>query len=158
MMSIKIDNETIIPSHKEATLAEKSSRILSDIVKSNRKAILQFVDAKNTKKIDLPPIAVQLLIDILDEIGQGNAISVISIPTELTTEQAAHLLNVSHPFFLSLLKDGKIRSHKIDAKQRVLSKDVMRLKAAMKKKSLKALAQLTAQAQKLKMGYEGIFA
>jgi excisionase family DNA binding protein len=148
------NTEPIVPSSKEVALAEKSSRILSDIIKENKTAILQFVDAKRTKKINIPPLAVQILVDILEEMGQGNAISVTPIPTELTTKQAANFLNVSHPFFMNLLDEGKIRSRKVGTKYRVLAKDVIRYKTTMKKKRLKTLETLTRQAQKLKMGYE----
>lgn len=148
-------NGPIVPSNKEIALAEKSSRILSDYIKSTKNPTVQFVNSKKqNKKIELPPRALQLLADILDEMGQGNAISVIPISTELTTQQAADFLNVSRPYLINLLHEGKIPFRKVGTKRRILAKDVIRYKTTIDKKRYKALAELTKQAQELKMGYE----
>jgi len=53
-----------------------------------------------------------LLIDVLTEIGGGNAVSIIPVHAELTTQEAADILNVSHPFFVQLLERGEIPFHK----------------------------------------------
>ena len=148
-------NEPIVPSTKEAALAEKSSRMLSDYIKSTKNPTLQFVNSKKqNKKIELPSLALKLLVDILGQMGQGNAISVIPIHIELTTQEAADFLNVSRPYLVSLLKEGQIPFRKVGTKRRILAKDVIRYKTTIDKKRYKALAELTKQAQKLKMGYE----
>ena len=52
-------NEPIVPSNKEMALAEKSSRILSDYIKSTKKPTLQFINSKKqNKKIELPPVLI----------------------------------------------------------------------------------------------------
>ena len=146
--------EPLVPSNKEVALAEKSSRILSDYIKTTKNPALQLV-GKNMgdKKIVLPPQALHLLIGILEEMGQGNAVSLIPIHIELTTQEAADLLNVSRPYLINLLKEGKIPFHKVGTKRRILAKDVLRYKVSIDKKQLKALEALTKQAQELDMGY-----
>lgn len=153
-MGAKTGSQTIVLSQKDAAQAEKSSRVLSPFTKSKKSTILELVVAKKSTRIVLPPAALKLLADILSEMGQGNAISVTPIPTELTTLQAADFLNVSHPFFITLLNKGKIRSYKDGSKQLILAKDLIRLKTSMKKKRLKTLAALSKQAQELNMGYD----
>jgi len=148
------NTEPIIPTNKEAALAEKSSRILSDYIKSTKIPTLQLIASnKENTKIVLPPLALQLLVDILEQMGQGNAISLIPIHSELTTQEAADLLNVSRPYLINLLKDGKIPFRKVGTKRRILAEDVIRYKTSIEKKRLKALEALTKQAQKLNMGY-----
>ena len=95
----------------------------------------------------------QLLVGILEEMGQGNAVSLIPIHTELTTQEAADLLNVSRPYLINLLKEGKIPFRNVGTKRRILAKDVLRYRASIDKKRLKALEALTKQAQELDMGY-----
>lgn len=154
-MSITLSSaEPIIPSHKEAALAEKSSRILSAYIKTTKTPTLHFVgNKKETQKIMLPPLALQLLVDILGQMGQGNAISLIPIHAELTTQEAANLLNVSRPYLITLLEEGKIPYRKVGTKRRILAKDVIRYKVAINKKRYKALEKLAAIGQELNIGY-----
>ena len=148
------DLESVIPSNKEAALAEKSSRILSDYIKTTKTPALQLIDnKKENKKILLPPQALVLLVGILEQMGQGNAVSLIPIHTELTTQEAADLLNVSRPYLINLLKEGKIPFRKVGTKRRILAEDALRYKTMIDKKRLKTLEALTKQAQELDMGY-----
>jgi excisionase family DNA binding protein len=144
-----------IPSNKEAILAEKSGRILSNYIKTTKTPALQLINVKNKKseKLILPPQALQLLLGILEQLGQGNAVSLISMQAELTTQEAADLLNVSRPYLINLLKEGEIPFRKVGTKRRILAEDVLRYKASVDKKRLKTLATLAKQAQKLGMGY-----
>ncbi len=146
--------EFVEPSNKEVTLAEKSGRILSDYIKTTKTLTLQLIDNnKEGKKIVLPPQALQLLVGILEHMGQGNAVSLVPIHRELTTQEAADLLNVSRPYLIKLLREGKIPFYKVGTKRRILAEDVLRYKAKIDKKRLKALGALAKQAQELGMGY-----
>ena len=71
----------------------------------------------------------------------------------LTIQEAATLLNVSRPYFINLLQEGKIPFRKFGTKRRILAKDVLRYKTSIDKKRLKALEVLAKQAQELDMGY-----
>jgi excisionase family DNA binding protein len=147
------DKEPIVPSNKEVALAEKSGRILSNYIKRTKKPTLQLIGENEDTIIQLPSQVLHLLVGILKEMGQGNAISLIPIHTELTTQEAADLLNVSRPYLINLLKDEKIPFRKVGTKRRILAKDVLRYKASIDKKRLKTLEKLTKQAQELDMGY-----
>ena len=65
-------------------------------------------DAGRDTIIELPAGAVQLLMHILEDMAAGRAITIVPQDAELTTQQAADMLNVSRPFVIQLLKDGKI--------------------------------------------------
>jgi len=148
-----VDIEPMVPSSKEVAIAEKTSRVLSDCIKATKKkTTLQLIVNKN-KELAIPPMALHLLLNILEQMGQGNAISLVPIHMELTTQEAADLLNVSRPYVILLLKEGKIPYRKVGTKRRILAKDVIRYKTAIDKKRYKALEELTKQAQELNMGY-----
>lgn len=144
--------EPMIPNKIDVALAESTGKLLSAYMKSTKTPALQFVDKKH-EKIVLPKMALKLLVSILKEMGQGNAVSLIPIHQELTTQEAATLLNVSRPYLVNLLKEGKIPFRKVGTKRRILANDVIRFKKSINKKRYKALEELTKQAQELHMGY-----
>ena len=79
--------------------------------------------------------------------------TIIPIHAELSTQEAANLLNVSRPFFVRLLESGKIPFHKVGSHRRVYFRDLQAFKAKMDKTSDEALEELAKQAQKYDMGY-----
>src|SRR5947207_2068814 len=73
----------------------------------------------------LPASVFALLMQVVHELANGNAVTVVPIEAELTTQQAADLLNVSRPFFVKLLESGEIPFHSVGAHRRVATADVL---------------------------------
>lgn len=82
---------------------------------------VQFVvdEADHGEVLTLPRGAVELLADILSYVAQGQGVSVIPAHAELTTQQAADILNVSRPFLIGLLESGEIEYRKVGRHRRV---------------------------------------
>lgn len=147
--------DLIVPSHKDARLAEESSQVLASFLQSKQAYMIQLVKNKEVMaSVKLPTSAYRLLVDILTEMAAGHAITLVPYDNELGTQAAADLLNVSRPYFVKLLEAGTIPFHKVGKHRRVLAKDVLSYKEDVDKAREETLRKLTAQAQKLKMGYE----
>ncbi|WP_437203363.1 helix-turn-helix domain-containing protein [Planctomicrobium sp. SH664] len=158
MASTLIDfPETVTPTEADSRLAEASSRQLVKLL-SGKRAKKSFdlriePDGGPEERIAIPLSAFKLLSDILTEMGKGNAVTLIPVHAELTTQQAADILNVSRPFLVDLLEKGTLPFRKVGTHRRILFRDLMEYKQQVDKDRLKALEELAAQAQELKMGY-----
>lgn len=144
-----------LPTAEEVTLARESSRLLSLYLSSQDESqSIRVIDAAGEHEaVRLPTAAYRLLIDILAEMAQGNAVSLIPVHAELTTQEAADMLNVSRPHLVKLLDGGTIPFHKVGTHRRVYYQDLVSYKNRIDVERLKALEELAAQAQALNMGY-----
>ena len=150
-MSLTLE-DAVAPTDEDARLARESSRQLSPYANKNLRLRIP-ANGRREETIELPASAVRLLMSILSEMAAGNAVTLIPIHAELTTQQAADLLNVSRPFLVGLLEEGKIKHRKVGTHRRILFKDLMEYKRAVEADQEKALAELAEQAQELGMGY-----
>jgi len=141
--------EPVTPTVDDARLAKTSSRRLAPFL--NRNLLVRLVDSEEA--VELPAAAVRLLVDLLSAMAEGNAVTLIPIHAELTTQQAADLLGVSRPFLVKQLEEDTIPYRKVGTHRRVLFSDLMAYKREMDRKRLGALDELAAQAQELDMGY-----
>jgi excisionase family DNA binding protein len=144
-----------LPTAEEVTLARESSRLLSLYLSSQDESqSIRVIDAAGEHEaVRLPTAAYRLLIDILSEMAQGNAVSLIPVHAELTTQEAADMLNVSRPHLVKLLDGGTIPFHKVGTHRRVYYQDLVSYKNRIDADRTKALEELATQAQELNMGY-----
>lgn len=147
--------KAIMPNRSEIELAQTSSRILSSLTLKKGKTIdiLLETDNHHRNTVTLPLSAFNLLITILTQMAEGNAVTLIPVQAELTTQEAADLLNVSRPYFIRLLEEKKIPFRKIGTRRRVLLQDLMDYKTKIDRARRKTLDELSEEAQNLDMGY-----
>ncbi len=147
---------TSLPTEQEAQLATESSRQLATILGKRRKNVLPIQilpDDGTGETVEIPLSAFRLLADILTQMAKGNAVSLIPIHAELTTQEAADLLNVSRPYLVELLEQRKIPFRKVGSHRRVLFQDLMAYKQDIDSKRLKVLDELAALNQELGLDY-----
>jgi excisionase family DNA binding protein len=145
------------PTAADAQLALESSRRLSRVLaaKPENAVRVRFEpDSEAEVAISIPVAACRLLNAILAEMAKGNAVTLVPIHCELTTRQAADILNVSRPFLIQQLEKGAIPFRKVGTHRRVMLKDLMEFKQTMDRNRLKALDELSAIDQELGLGYE----
>lgn len=146
--------EPVLPDDTDRELAKESSRSLVSHVQKLGEAHLSVVEkGKEVESVVLPKAAFKILVDLLAEMARGNAVTLIPVHAELTTQQGAEVLQVSRPFFIGLLQQGKIPFRKVGSHRRILFKDLLAYKQSVDAARGKSLDELARQAQELKMGY-----
>src|ERR1017187_3059870 len=143
-----------LPSEGDIALARESSRALSMILAT--KADFQTITIESDgerKQVDLPVAAFRLFIDILANLSQGNAVQVIPVHAELTTQEAADMLMVSRPYLIQLLDQNQIKYRKVGTHRRIKYRDLLEFKMLEDARRDGALDELAKQAQELGMGY-----
>lgn len=105
------------------------------------------------EELHIPERALEYLIEVLTNMSDGKSVDIVAEDTELTTQQAAEILNVSRPFIVKLLEDGRIPFKKVGKHRRILSQDVMRIRDQQNKVREKQLEKLARDSQNLGLGY-----
>ena len=142
------------PSAKDAAMARISRQILSLHSHVERPLTLQLREAGQDNNLELPAGAVSLLKDILEAMAAGRGVVIIPENAELTTVEAAEVLNVSRPFLIKLLNEGAIPHRKVGKHRRVRMEDVMAYKERIDLEREAILDRLVLDAQEQGMGYE----
>lgn len=147
---------TKLPAEREMQAAVQGQRTLAAYLATHFETqhIQIFDNLNQAHQVELPTSALRLLVDILAELADGNAVKVVPIHAELTTQEAADMLNVSRPHLIKLLEDGALPFHRTGKHRRIKFAELMQYKDARDRASEGAMTELAHQAQELDMGYE----
>ena len=113
---IKVLERPVLPSREDTELATEASRMLS---KSKHAAEELRVYLDDGQVLRLPKAATDLLYHLLTEMAAGNAVTIIPVHAELTTQEAADHLNVSRPYLVRLLEEGQILFRMVGTHRRI---------------------------------------
>ncbi|NHB62127.1 MULTISPECIES: helix-turn-helix domain-containing protein [Photorhabdus] len=140
-----------LPAKRESEIAGKGLRELSAFLstKLETQQISIISDDHKSHQIEVPTSALTMLVQILSELASGNAVQIVPVHAELTTQEAANILNVSRPHMVKLLEDGCLPFHKTGRHRRIRFADLMEYKKQRNAESMEAMKALANQAQEL---------
>lgn len=108
---------------------------------------------ENAPTIELPPQALRAIADLLGLMAQQVPITLIPQKHEVTTQEAAAILNVSRPFVIKQIETGLLHCTKVGRHRRIQFDELMRFKAKMHQQSESALKTLAAMNHELGLEY-----
>lgn len=147
-MPIK-DDRAILSDEKDIAAAVEGQRVLAAFLSiqcASQRIDIFDLESKGHAVV-LPTLALRLLVDILGELANGNAVKVVPVNTELTTQEAADLLNVSRPHLVKILESGALPFIKTGCHRRVRFSDLMAFKQRRDSESRQAIEALTQRAR-----------
>jgi excisionase family DNA binding protein len=103
----------------------------------------------DNEEVIVPRGAVELLARILAYMAAGQGVSVVPAHAELTTQQAAALLNVSRPYLIGLLEAGEIEYRKVGKHRRIKASSLLDYMRADDQRRRTAADELSALTQEM---------
>lgn len=129
-------NPVLIPDRDAGTVKE-----LDEVLAHARgDAVLR---SPSGQEFSLPHSVYRVLEQVVHEMARGNAVRVLPVKAELSTQQAADLLNVSRPHLVKLLKRGEIPYHRAGSHRRVVLENLLVYKEGRDRERLEALDEIT---------------
>jgi len=147
------DSDLRLPSKDESSQAQVASQAVAKLLERETGESIRLSNGISGETFDVPHAAAKLLLRILSEMASGNAITLMPVDAELTTQETADLLNVSRPHVIKLLKEEKIEYHFVGTHRRIYASDVLEYKRQRDSEQNDALNELTQIAVAEELGY-----
>jgi excisionase family DNA binding protein len=120
-----------------------------DAVRAETEGVAKLVTPSGEEH-ELPHSVYDVLVDVINEVlVKGNSVKVMSVDAELTTQQAAELLNVSRPFLIKLLEKGDIEYRKVGTHRRIRLEDLLVYRDQRDAERRRLLGEITSESQEL---------
>ncbi len=146
-------NTLDLPSEETARVASEALRGFSGFRQRRPTHVEVVAEGDGSASVTVPVEAFELLVQVLAHLANGHGVTVMPVKAELTTQQAADILNVSRPHLIKQLDQGAMPFRRVGTHRRVLLKDVVEFKRVDDAKRREAVDALAAEAQALGLGY-----
>jgi excisionase family DNA binding protein len=140
-----------IPSDEESAQAREAGRQLARLLPEGERPLRLVTQDNRHEMISIPPGAVRLFLDVLTQLGQGRAVTIVPGTVELTTQEVADYLNVSRPYVVKLIESGKLPARLVGTRRRVSFADLIKFDEEDRKTRRAALDGLASIDQELKL-------
>jgi excisionase family DNA binding protein len=138
-----------LPTLEEAEDAKKAATLLARHLTKQGGLSLRVKQGAVGASVELPPAVTRLVLDLLLCVSKREAVTLVPFGAELSTQEAADLLNVSRPFLVKLIESRQIPHHKVGTHRRVRAEDLFAYKRQRDRKRNDALDRLARLGQEI---------
>ena len=132
-----------VPTQIETENAGQLLQIMSGLVKEDEPTRLSLAVAKDrVAEVTLHPAIAKTFVEILRLISSGKGFQLLPLDAELTTQQAADLLNVSRPHLIKLLDQKQLPYTRTGRHRRIRADDLFAYKEKRDETRAEALAAM----------------
>ena len=138
-MTITTESKTYLP---EEEVAGRFAELVTALEASSGAAL-----TINGETIDLPSAVAEALLQVVDAMRRGLAVTVAPQDQRLTTQEAADMLGISRPTLVRMLEAGEIPFEKVRRHRRLFLTDVLEFRERQRRAANEALSDMVADAQ-----------
>jgi len=144
MSSEMYSEDSVVASEQERDVLQRLEQMLAD--RPDRRIGIHDDD---DGFIEVPESVQAVVREAIRILANDEAVSVSAIDRELTTQQAADLLNMSRTYFTQLLDHGDIAFHRVGTHRRVRLQDLLTYKRERDAQRREGLRRLTRKSRRL---------
>jgi excisionase family DNA binding protein len=137
------EGEPIVAAESEQLVLNRIEGVLEDVQRVPK------LIGPQGEEIELPQSVFRVLRQLVYHLAHGRAVTVVPVNKELTTQEAADMLNVSRPYLIKLLEQGEIPFTKTGTHRRIRFSDLIEYKQRRDAERGRGLAELTQLSQEL---------
>jgi excisionase family DNA binding protein len=138
----------------ELEMARVAQRCIMEALDHSRAAAITLTTDKGEHpSVEVPPAALKLIGQLLGAMSEGRSITVMPANREFTTVEAAHFLNVSRPFVIKEIEEGRLPHRMVGTHRRIAFDDLVKYANAMREKRAAALDRMADNARELGLDY-----
>ena len=141
-------------SPREVEMAQAAQRcIMQALDRSHTAAITLTTTDGSHPTVELPPAALKLIGQLLGAMSDGRPVTLVPSRQEFSTVEAANFLNVSRPFVIKEIEQGRLPHRKVGTHRRVAAEDLLAYAREMRKRQEQALDRMAENARELGLDY-----
>lgn len=139
---------------QELDMARAAQRCIMEALDHSRAATITLTTDKGEHPVvELPPAALKLIGQLLGAMSERRTVVLTPANREFTTVEAAHFLNVSRPFVVKEIEEGRLPHRMVGTHRRIAFEDLMAYANRMREKQAAALDQMADNARDLGLDY-----
>ena len=139
---------------QEIEMARAAQRCIAEALDHSRAAAITVTTTDGGQpRVELPPTALKLIGQLLGAMSEGRPITLVPSKLEFSTVETANFLNVSRPFVIKEIEEGRLPHRKVGSHRRVAFEDLVAYAREMRKRQEGALERMAENARELGLDY-----